>query len=445
MKKYKIKTVPNKQSVYLKKRIAKTRSRAKLVGLLYLFATMALAAAACLPLLDIGTLSQLQATKFYKVFKGIKLEHLKTARGVYVYVPYVLYGLLLFVLAINVLKALSKLNWLFKKKASKTYGFNRNVYAMEDLSRIFSGSFAVIILMNFVICVLAGLPVKSLEFANVKWLVFVIAGGLAVHFLCGLWGGKASLFVVHEGVGIVEQKRDCGRFAPFIRNLLQVGASFAMLYFFLRGTTLAGCIDALMEKSAIKEYVLHKDTMLYFIASAVQVLMIVWLMVLVKHATASTEYGIEGRHADGMMNFRVFSFFTFLSVIGVLACRYLFGEANFFFGVWSPLEKLSSSEKWFELLKETSLDFLIIGAIAFGMFIIELIMHGAPRTNEEKMLKKAGIKTTMDVSGAEQMKPAVMVGDEMELDDFLSANYNPNYPTGQPNGYPQRNTMEYNY
>ena len=444
MRKYKVKTVPTKQSVYLKKRIAKTRSRAKFVGILYLLATMALAAAACLPLLNIGALSQLQATEFYKVFKGMKLDNLKTAAGIYHYVPYVLYGLLLFALLINVFKALSKLNWLFKKKASKTYGFNRNVYAMEDLSRIFSGSFAVIILINFVICVLSGLPLELLKFENVKWLIFVLAGGLAVHFLCGLWGGKASLFVIHEGVGIVEQKRDCGRVAPFIRNLLQVAASFAMLYFFLKATTIAVCIDPLLQKGAFKEYVMNKDRMFYFIATAVQVVMIIWLMVLVKHATASTEYGIEGKHAAGMKNYRVFAFFTVLSVVGVIACRYLFGEAGFVLGMWAPLEKLSEAKELIKAIKDTSLEFVIIAAIAFVMFIIELIMHNMPRSKEEKLLKKAGVKGTMDMV-EEQPMPAPMSSDEMDLDDFLSANYNPAYPMGQPNGYPQKNNMEYNY
>ena len=60
------------------------------------------------------------------------------------------------------------------------------------------------------------------------------------------------------------------------------------------------------------------------------------------------------------------------------------------------------------------------------------------------MLKKAGVKGKMDIAESEQPATAPVASDEMDLDDFLSINYNP-ASTGQANGYPQKNNMEYNY
>ena len=52
MKKYKIKSVPTKHGAFIRRRIDKSRRRAELVGMTYLFALLALTGLTCMSLLE---------------------------------------------------------------------------------------------------------------------------------------------------------------------------------------------------------------------------------------------------------------------------------------------------------------------------------------------------------------------------------------------------------
>ena len=360
----------SRQGLYLKKRISKTHARAEFVGLVYLFSIFALVAAACLPLISSPS-APVGVMEFWKVFTLDNFKAVKDleATAIVWLSNAALYALMLFGLAINALRALTKLGWLFKKKGSKKHSFNRNVYAMEDLGNLFSGSLASIVIFHFLIYVICGR-------AEIRPLAYILlGGGLCIHFFCGFVGGKCSYFDSDAQGNLIEQKRLIGRTAPLIRNLLQVAATGGMLFFFLRTNVLSSLIAPLLQKGAFGGYI--KNNLTAFISLALQILTMLSLFVLIKHATGTSEYSIEGTAASGMKNFRVFSFFVALTAGATAVCRYLFGEAGFGLilenGVTSVL-----------VLKFTDYKSVMLAGIAFAMFIIELIMSGLPRFPENR-------------------------------------------------------------
>lgn len=367
MKKYKKKFAPCKQGVYLKQRIAKTHGRVKFVGIMYLLATLAVSVLACLPLLKTNAgLAVLGAADFWKVFQNLSENAFDTAAERVLIFNSVLYGIMLFGLLINVLRSFSKLKWLFKKKGSKTYNFNRNAYAMEDLGKLFSGSFALILIIHTIVYVVCGTM-------DVQIMLYVLLGvALFVHFFCGLIGAKTSYFDTDQYGGLYEKRRAVGRIAPFIRNVLQLVATFAMLYFYLGVNNIHTLIEPLMQENAWANFI--EPNLTAFAAVALQILTLLWLMVLLKHATATTEFSPEGTEAMGMKNFRIFSFFTLLTAGGAFVCRYMFGEAFFEKIVVYPVLVIEKSLQY---------DLLILAGIAFVMFVIEVVMRKMPAIPEE--------------------------------------------------------------
>lgn len=366
MKNYKKKKVPSQQGIHLKKRIAATRGRAEFIGIVYLLAIIALVVvAAFVPMLQ-AELAPLGALSFWKVYAWSNLTALDTVEKIIQVANATIYGLMLLGLVINIFKALSKLNWLFKKKGSQTYNFNRNVYAMEDLGEIFSGTFASIIIFHFLIYLICG------EMA-ILWPTYVVlGGGIFIHFFCGLIGGGASYFDKDARGNLIEKKRLIGLGAPFIRNLLQLIAVGGMIFFFVKASDLHTFIPYLLEKGGFQVYVL--DNWMGFISVGLQILTIIWIIVLLTHATNITEFSIEGTEAAGMKNFRIFSFFTFLTAGGTVVCKYLFGQATF--------GADANGYTIVELVKSVDYNSLFIAIIALVMFIIELIMTNMPRIPE---------------------------------------------------------------
>ncbi len=358
MREYKKTAALTPKGVYLRKRIARNRERAKFVGLLYLLANIALAVAVCMPLLG-HELASLKVTTFWKTFKPSVLKGLTRSNVDLWYQVAIsgLYALMLLGLFVNVLRSFGRLSWLLKKSANKEYGFNRNVYAMEDLGKIFSGSYLVTLFTYFLVAVLCnGWNGQSFEIDKIKMLS-VLGGGALLHLLCGVIGACSRYYDFEEGE-IVEEVRGVGVFAPFLRNLLQLIAVFALAYFYLRATTLNTIIPELLKKGGVKTYF---KSVARAIDLGAQLALLLCLLALAKHATGTAEYNVNGVYGKGMKNFRVFSFFTFLVAGGVVAYKYLMGKSG-----------------W---LNE---NLLITAGIAFAAFVIELIMRNMPKFRDEK-------------------------------------------------------------
>ncbi len=365
MRKYRKTSSMSKDGVSLKKRIARTRRRAKGVGFLYLLGIIGLAAVACLPLF-VHDLAPVGVMAFWKTFTNMDL---KSVTGLSKVINSGIYALILLGLVINVFRAFGKLGWLCKKNASKTYGFNRNVFAMEDLGCIFNGSFLAIFLGYFAIAIICGEAIIN------PLMLIVLGAGVVIHLFAGFWGAKTGYFDI-EKQQIVEQKRVVGRIAPFIRNLLQVVAIVVIMYCVIETNTL----NTLLKKGELNAAIKNTDSLVML---ATQVVSILCILVLAKHTMAITEFNIDGARGAGMKNFRIFTFITFLAAGAAFAYKY-FVMAG----------------------KEMDLMLLIMAGAALVSFIIEVIMHKMPKSPDDKKAKKAKKPVEEEFSLTSLPKPA---------------------------------------
>lgn len=308
----------------LKHRVRVIHRRAKFAGTLYFLGTVALAALVALAtLLDgtvlaaTGSLLNMPATSFYKPVTDLLKESPMTTDGICNALVAVLYGILLLVAVINVLRALSKLNWLFKRKASYTNGFNRNMYAMDDLAKCFSSSFSAILILYLQIYILtatAATPVKL----NMAGLA-VLAVGFFLHFLCGLVGGNVTLFTTADQME--EEPRENGVFVFFVRNVIQVAAVAAIAYVLLpQSELLVGLKEIVYNVVECSNVGWLTQNLSAILPTAVELLAWICVFVLVKHAASETEYNRDGLDGAGMKNFTVFALFgaLFIAAIAVL-------------------------------------------------------------------------------------------------------------------------------
>ena len=119
----------------LKRRVGAVHSRAQWVGLVYLLATIAIAVAVVMfPMLSGTPFSvegKLPVVATYEALKALFDVGFgtifKTPAMIVLLLALLLYFVLLLVVVINVIRALTKLNWLYKKRASYVNGFNRNM------------------------------------------------------------------------------------------------------------------------------------------------------------------------------------------------------------------------------------------------------------------------------------------------------------------------------
>lgn len=329
-----------------RKRIKKVQSKAKFAGWLYLLGTIAMAVLACLSVV------QVEGHQFWaeKLSIGNFLEPIKSLKNVGVSVDLIVSVLYLFVLLaviINVLKCWGKLSRLTKRSAVK---LNRNRDAMERMGKIFSGSFAVVVIFHFLFFVLLQ-GVKLNMFGYVA-----LAAGVFIHLLAGIVEGKVGKF--DNQASIEEHKRETGLFVYFVRNFLQIAAVVGIIYFFVKGSTISTHVPALLKGDMAA---LTGDIMV-LVSFALQIVAVISIMVLIKHATATTEFNFWGIDGPGMKNYRVFSFFTFIAAAGIFAVGML---------------NLPEGEK-------TDWTFAIVAAIALVIFVLDCIMKSRRKKAERR-------------------------------------------------------------
>lgn len=381
MKKRRIKNAPIPPDGESKERIAKTHGRANTIGLIYAVAILLVFVVSLFPLIETKN-AYTGVAYFWKAFTPQNMKNIQTGENLIPFINSVLYTSMLVILVWNLVKGGIRVGWLLNKKQSKAYGFNRSVYAMHDLGNAFSDCFFATIIFHFGICLLCD---------NVKFkpLVFIgLALGVAVHFVCGHHGGKASYFEVKEDGRMVEHKRLFDRIAPFIRNLLQVAATFLMMFFFVEVCNVGACIRPFYDNKGFKEYLV--DGVLTYVSLIQQALTAISLTVLLRHAVGTTEYDIDGPQAMGMKNYRVFVFFVMLTSGATFICRMIFGEAVFLSdGQGGHFVAILCWKDW---------DSLILAGIAFAMFAVEIIMRNMP-FKKRKLLEQ--IPTTTETEGVQ--------------------------------------------
>ncbi len=343
------------KATLLKRRVKTIQNRAKFVGMLYLIGLLALTAlVVCMPLLK-GTVitptgNKLAVLAFYQPFidlfkGGIKgLKALSVEKIVNAYIALV-YAILLLTLLIDVLRCLGKLNWLFKRRASYVNGFNRNMYAMDDMGKRFTWSF-VSTLVTYVTIYLLTSGAKLTTYAYIA-----LGLGLGIHFIAGLIGGTVTIFTTGEQ--IEEQTRDNGLFVYFVRNVLQLTVVAVIVWFFLKESVFFVKVQELLDILVVKKSGFKAIKPMEYIPAIVELFAWIWVWVLGAHAFGATEFNRDGTRGAGMKNFAVFTFLLTLTVGALVAFPYLK------IGATTGLNK----------------NLLIVAIVAFGGFLLDCIIR----------------------------------------------------------------------
>lgn len=323
------------KALLLKKRVRTVQGKAKTAGMLYLLGIVLMAVAGALLTLVTNTVvsgakfSQFPVTNaitlVVDLFKIGIVNVIKDELLFRAVIALLLYIIMVLALVINIFRALGKLHWLFKTKASYTYGFNRNMYAMDDLGKIFSGSFSAIVLtyLSMLLLVTQKTADGKLGHAITLFGYIVIGVGLLFHIVCGVVEGKVTLFTVGEKIEEVE--RDQGLLVYFFRNLLQVVVVGVVLVFFLSASIFSNALSGMLQALLVdKNFGWFGKNAMLIVRFAVEFFAWIWVMVMVKHATSSTEYNREGKYGRGMKNFTVFSLIACVFTVALLMFK-LFG------------------------------------------------------------------------------------------------------------------------
>ncbi|MBO5239845.1 MAG: hypothetical protein J6B56_00295 [Clostridia bacterium] len=368
-----MKRIPSKATL-LKKRVRKIQNRAKFVGFLYLIGTIALLAiTACMPILTGTCITAAGATDmpvltFYQPILdlfagGAEAFNSLTAAQITKLIVVVLFGAMLLTMAINVLRSIGKLGWLFKRRASYSNGFNRNMYAMDDMADRFSNSLYALVMINlFIYLFSGGLPAEGQE-ATVQLTTnaYIALGvGFGLHFICGLIGGTVTLF--STGDRVEEEVRENGLFVFFVRNLIQIAAVAAIGYFLLQESVLVAKIQEVLVLVIEEQKPLAEIDWMSALPAGLELLAWIFVAVLVGHAVADTEFNRDGVVGSGMRNFTIFSF---LAAVALAA------------GIALPMLGIGVAEATTELNQ----NLLIAAAVALVAFLLDCIIR--PRARDD--------------------------------------------------------------
>ena len=315
------------RATLLKKRVRKIQKRAKFVGFLYLLGTIALAAIAALfPLLS-GTCiapegTEMPVLSFYQPILDMLASEegfVLTAERFTNLLIVVLFAAMLLTLIINVIRSFANLGWLFKRRASYSYGFNRNMHAMDDMAKRFSNSLYTMIMINLFVCLLSG-GIATEEEGEVMVTLFAyiaLGVGLAFHFICGLIGGKVTLFLLSTNNRVEEETRENGLFVFFVRNLIQIAIVMVIISMLMKESVFLATVQQIgqfVSDMLAGEEELALDVMA-LLPGVVEVVAWLFIAVLAGHAFAPTEFNREGIIGSGMRNFAIFSFLTTVMLV----------------------------------------------------------------------------------------------------------------------------------
>ena len=346
-----------KEQSTVKKQVRKAHRTAKFVSALYLLGALALAGVACMPVLETYSFGQeLWVLKFWKPFQDLisnwSVAEMRPLLFTRVLVA-LLYAFVLITAVVNFFKCWPCLSELSSKRNAKyVNGYNKSMEGMEKVGKLFSGTLASFLVFYLLIYMI--LPAGAC--ALTMWTYVALGVGFGVHFIAGLLGGKISRFHTDGNVGeLVEQKRSCSLLIYFIRNVLQVAVVAGIGYFLIKNLSLNAFVTTVFSFDNPFAGELMKDTLPFVLGVGV----LVWLIVLINHATASTEFNYNGVHGAGMKVFRVFAFLIFLTAGGIFAVEYFVNKMD-------PVDY----------------SYLIIACIAFVSFLIECFFVSVPKEKE---------------------------------------------------------------
>ncbi len=296
------------------KKIKKTHKRTKLVSALYAFAAFVLTVLTFFPTINVKFAggNKLFIGSFFKPILNIFKNNLNIL-DLIVMVLYIVMAVLVF---IGFAKCFTRFGKIMRRNSGNVTTCNKNLLIMEEIGNAFSGAFACFIIFNLTIYMISYsvVPAPKPFGAVTLWGVIALAVGILMHFIAGTVGATVSVFII--GSSIEEKKRENKLFPFFLRNLIQVIAVCGALFFFVPATNLYIEIGKMFAKQPCVFTNIGGD-LFAFLAVVLQVAVIGVVAVLIKHATATTEYNLIGMDGPGMYNFRIFGLIATVLFVGL--------------------------------------------------------------------------------------------------------------------------------
>jgi hypothetical protein len=294
---YSPETARDRKYSLVKHRIIKMQNKAKRIGVLYFIIDVVLLA---LFFLGFSYTQDGLMTFFgslYTLLGGFSVSNTSISACLYL--------LAMLIMAICIFQSAVKLKWLFSNKASRLYGFNRNMYAMEDMGKYYSRAFACGVIVNLLIAA------TSTQFAMAIMGYTYLIVGVCAHFVLGVAAGSVSVFSTEDG--ITEEKRRVGYIAPIFRNILQLASTAVILLLFIRHNTLSAFINNLLFHIAQNNVgaLLQNPTAL--ILPVAQGILVIALIGMISYATGNKEFDADGVETPGRVWFLVW---TVIALVG---------------------------------------------------------------------------------------------------------------------------------
>ena len=384
------------------KKIKKTHKRTKFISALYTFAAFVLTVMVFFPSVNVkfAGRNKLFIGTFFKPILNI----FKNDLNILDMLTMVLYLVMVVLVVLNFFKCSTRFGKIMRRNSGNVTTCNKNLLIMEEIGHAFSGAFASYVIFNLAIYMInySFVPAPKPFGAVTLWAVIALAICVIVHFIAGVSGGNVSVYIV--GSNIEEKKREQKIGIFFLRNFVQVLATAGILFFFVPATNVYIEIGKMFgDKTSVFNNI--GGDMMAFLAVLLQIAVLPMLFVLIKHATATTEYSLIGMDAIGINNFRVFGIITGLLCVGL------------FF-----LDK--------DLEGASIINYLIAGGIALVAVVADfLIKPRKPKQKEDDpVLRKLKEKSFDPSKDAQQAMPQAQQLPPQAANCCLYAR--PCYPTG---------------
>lgn len=319
----------NSQKTQLKNRIKTAHRKARNVGGWYFFGTLLLTVLASFPLLEWTGAN-------HKLVFGVKgvIDYIRwflpnKTIGKF-FVIFVIYIIFWIGMLINLIKSLKQGKVLRQKTWKKSEGadvINGKAEAMHMRAKYYSRAFAAMVNVHLLVALFAPENGNGQMLKLTLFTYIALGVGVLFHFICRIGAAKVSVFVyddeeaanynpfqVRKNVCYIEEiKREHGLFRPFIANLLQIVACGALLFLFSKFSV----IDAYVT-TAISAIKANNFPALVDIKALMQCVLLVFVCILVSHATSAIEYNSDWTDGKGMKKFGIVLFLTIALSVAIL-------------------------------------------------------------------------------------------------------------------------------
>ena len=353
------------QTLRLRSKIA--RRKAIFAGLLYVFGSLGLAIASCLPLVA-GIIvtpgyGEFGLTNFWRpiayVLSNLKVvignpgEHIRALAAALLFAWQLVFSF------VNALLAISKLDHLCMK-GNRRAGYNQNKIAVDSLGKIFSRSFATLVIHTAVLALLY--PTQDAKFTTLA--IVVAAVFVVIHFVAGAIAGTISKFTIRDE--IAEYPRKHVMWSPILRNAAQLLALGAMA-FLLKDFCLTAATKLLESSSLVGELKAAMQGTTGLIKTGLFVCFFIGALCLFRHVIFPTEFYLcEKTKTRSFVRFITFGLTAVLFVLsGVCVVKDIVSASFSLATVWASIC--------------AHLKVMLAFSVSCGLFIVECAMKNEPQ------------------------------------------------------------------